>query len=153
MLDGMGNYTGKMQRTASASASLGSLSCPASGMDRIKVYEIFFGSEGAPADVANLLQIQRTTAAGTSTSVTTGQLDPGDSAAVSLVGENHTIEPTYTSNLVVIDLPLNQKASVIWQAPPYGELVIPATASNGFGFRTPTAGSSVSITATVHWNE
>lgn len=149
----MAKYAASMQRTASASGSVGNLNAPASGMRRAKLYFLEVGSEGAPADVANLWQLQRTTAAGTSTSVTPQPLDSADAAAVTVAGQNHTVEPTYTANAILLNVPLNQKATLQWQAAPGGELVIPATASNGIGIRTPTAGSSVAITSQVHFEE
>lgn len=149
----MANAAVTMQRTASASASVGAVSAPGSSMRRYKLYEFVFGSEGAPADVANLWQIQRTTAAGTSTAVTPQLLDTADAAVVTVAGQNHTIEPTYTAGAVVADAPLNQKATYRWIAAPGKEIVVPATASNGLGIKTPTAGSAVAITAMVYFEE
>jgi hypothetical protein len=149
----MAKYSAKMQRTASSSASVGIVNAPASGMRRAKIYDLVFGSEGTPADVANLWQLQRATAAGTTTAVTPQALDPADAAAVTVAGENATVEPTYTSNAFLLTVALNQKATFRWIAAPGGELLIPATASNGIGIKTPTAGSSVAISAAVHFEE
>lgn len=149
----MGKYAVDMQRTASASASVGTLTCPGSGMRRIKVFFVNIGSEGSPADVANLWQFQRVTAAGTSMAVTPASLDTADAASTSVCGEAHTVEPTYTANTVLLNLALNQKATLQFQPNPGSELVIPATASNGIGVRTPTAGSSVAVTCQIHYEE
>lgn len=142
-----------LQRTASASASVGHLSCPGASMRRIRLYEFVFGSEGTPADVANLWQWQRTTAIGTSTGVTPQLLDPADAALITVAGQNHTVEPTYTANAIMHSAALNQKATYRWIAAPECEIIVPATANNGLGLKTPTAGSSVGITATAYFQE
>ena len=67
-------------------------------------------------------------------------------------GSRPPVEPTYTANLVLLSVALNQRATFRWVASPGGELVYPATASNGLGIQTTTA-SAVAISATVHYNE
>jgi len=146
------NYAVQANRTASTSASLGSWVADATRPRRIKFYDFIFGSEASPADNAFLYIVQRITAAGTSTSVTPSPIDPADAATESDAGENHTIEPTYTANLVMLAIALNQRATFRWVAAPGGEIVIPATASNGIGIQTTTA-SAVAISATIHGNE
>lgn len=149
----MSRAAATLQRTASASASVGHVSCPGASQRRVKVFEFVFGSEGSPADVANLWQIQRTSAAGTSTSVTPQLLDLADAAVVTIAGQNHTVEPTYTAGAVLHTVALNQKATYRWIAAPDCELIIPATANAGIGIKTPTAGSSVAISALVYFQE
>ncbi len=147
----MGAYAVELNRTASTTASLGSWVADATRPRRLKFYDLIFGSEGSPADNAFLYQVARITAAGTSTGVTPTALD-ADAATESDAGENHTIEPTYTANLILLSIALNQRATFRWVAAPGGELVGPATASNGLGFKTPTS-SAVAISATVHCME
>lgn len=148
----MANYAVQLNRTASTTASLGTWGADATRPRRLKFYDFIFGSEASPADNAFLYIVQRCTALGTSTSVTPSPLDPADAATESDAGENHTIEPTYTANLVLLSIALNQRATFRWVAAPGGELVTPATASNGLGVQTTTA-SAVAISATVHANE
>ena len=148
----MAKYAVEMNRTASTTASLGTIGADATRPRRGKWYDIIFGSEASPADNAFRYIVQRCTALGTSTSVTPQALDPADAATESDAGENHTIEPTYTANAILLAIGLNQRATFRWVAAPGGELVYPATASNGLGVQTPTA-STVSITATVHYEE
>ena len=148
----MANYATQLNRTASASASLGTWGADATRPRRLKFYDFIFGSEASPADNAFLYIAQRCTALGTSTAVTPSPLDPADAATESDAGENHTIEPTYTANLVLLSIALNQRATFRWVAAPGGELVTPATASNGLGIQTTTA-SAVAISATLHANE
>lgn len=148
----MAKYAVEMNRTASTSLSVGSIIADATRPRRGKVYDIIFGSEASPADNAFQYVVQRITAGGTSTSVTPEPLDPGDAATESDAGENHTIDATYTSGKVGLSISLNQRATFRWVAAPGGELVYPATASNGWGVKTPTA-STVAVTATVHYDE
>ncbi len=145
----MANYAVQANRTASSSASLGTWGADATRPRRLKFYDFIFGSEASPADNAFLYIAQRCTALGTSTSVTPSPLDPADAATESDAGENHTIEPTYTSGLVLLSIALNQRATFRWVAAPGGELVTPATASNGLGIQTTTS-SAVAISATLH---
>jgi hypothetical protein len=96
--------------------------------------------------------VQRCTAAGTSTAVVPQPLDPADATTEMDAGENHTIEPTYTAAAILLQIPLNQRATFRWVAAPGGELVAPATASNGLGIISPT-GSAVVVSAQLHVEE
>lgn len=145
----MANYAVTLARTASAAASLGNYNAASSGPRRNKTYDVVIGSEASPADNAFLYLLQRCTTAGTSTAVTPSPIDPADAASGMTAGQNDTVEPTYTAGLVMLRLPLNQRATFRWVAGQGGELVVPATASNGLGFQTPTS-SAVAISALVH---
>lgn len=149
----MAAYSVELNRTASATLSVGTITADATRPRRGKIYDLTFGSEAGPGDFAFLWQIQRCTTAGTSTVVTPQPLDPADAATESDAGENHTIDPTLTANAILMSEPLNQRATYRWQAVPGKELVYPATASNGLAVRTPTAGALVAITARVHYDE
>lgn len=148
----MAAYSVKLARTASTTASLGTIGADATRPRRGKWYDIMFGSEATPADNAFQYIVQRCTALGTSTSVTPQPLDPADATTESDAGTNHTIEPTYTSNAILLTVGLNQRATFRWVASPGCELVFPATASNGLGIQTPTS-SAVAISSTVHYVE
>jgi hypothetical protein len=145
----MANYSVILRRTASAAASLGSISADATRPRRFEIYDIVHGSEAPAADNPFLYVLQRFTAPGTSTAFTPVALDPGDAATEMDAGANHTVEPTYTANALLLELPLNQRATFRWIATEGGRLIAPATASNGIGVATPTA-SAVAITMTVH---
>lgn len=142
----MAKYAIECNRTASTSASLGTVTADSTRPRRGKLYDLIIGSEASPADNAFRYIVQRCTAAGTSTSVTPQPLDPADATTEMDAGENHTIEPTYTSNAILLPISVNQRATFRWVAPPGGELVFPATAANGLGIQTPTS-SAVAITA------
>jgi hypothetical protein len=142
------------QRTASTTASLGSMTADATRPRRLRVYDIMFGSEATPADAAILWTIRRCSAAGTSTAVTPQNLDPASATTEYDAGENHTVEPTYTANAILLNVPLNQRATFRWVAAPGGELVMPATANNGFGIETDTISTGTPIiTSQVHADE
>ena len=148
----MAKYGCEFNRTASTTAALGSIGADATRPRRGKIYDLIFGSEASPADNAFRYILQRCTALGTSTAVTPRPLDPADAATEADAGENHTVEPTFTANEIVLAVALNQRATFRWVAAPGGELVYPATASNGLGIQTPTA-SAVAITSTVFFEE
>ena len=148
----MAKYGMELNRTASTSFAVGGWFVNATRPRRAKIYDLMFGSEASPADNAFLWQIQRSTTAGVSTGVTPQPLDPADAATEATAGENHTTDGTLTSLAIILSIPLNQRASYRWVAAPGGELILPATASNGFHLRTPTA-TAVAVTATVHIDE
>jgi hypothetical protein len=148
----MARYSVECNRTASASLSVGTVTADATRPRRGKLYDFVFGSEATPADGAFKVIIGRVTAAGTSTGVTPVPLDPADAATEGDAGENHTIEATYTAGQTLLAISVNQRATVRWVASPGGELVWPATASNGLGIGTPTA-ALVAVSATVHFEE
>jgi hypothetical protein len=146
------NYAIDFHRTGSTVASLGSVSADATRPRRGEIYDLLFGSEAAAADNPFLYVLQRCTAPGTSTAVVPQPLDPADAATEMDAGENHTVEPTYTAAAILLEIPLNQRATYRWIATEGGRLIFPATASNGIGLATPTA-SAVVITVQAHVNE
>lgn len=121
---------------------------------RNKIAYITVGSDATPADNACEFNVQRYTVDGTATAVTPSPLDPADAAALSEAGEAHSIEPTYTANLVLLQFMANQRATYQWYAAPGYELITPATADNGVGILSVTvAGSAVNVGACIHFEE
>ena len=150
----MARYSADMNKaTSSTTVAVGAVYCPGSGMRRVKLYDITFGSETTAADNAILHVLNRSTTAPTATAFTALPLDPADAAAVTLVGENATVQGTNTAGAILLSVPLNQRATFRWVAAPGGELVIPATASNGVHFNTPTATNTPAITINCHFEE
>jgi hypothetical protein len=151
----MAKFGVTMQRTASTTLVTGSLTAPGSNMRRAKIYDLVFGSEATPADNAFLWEVQRCTTAGTAgTNPTPVALDSADSLASTIVaGQAHTVNPTQSANTFALRIGLNQRATFRWVAAPGGELVIPATATNGFTFATPTATGLVAVSVTAHYDE
>lgn len=117
------------------------------------LYDIILGSSATPADNALLWQAQRFTAAGTSTATTPQPLDSGDPAATSIGGINHTIEPTYTANLFMLRVALNQRATHRWIADPDAHIICPATANNGVGLFPVHASFTGAVDASVYFYE
>ena len=147
------NLAVELNRTASTTASLGTISADATRPRRLEVFDVFLGSSAAPADNVFRWIMQRITAPGTNTPVTPTNLDPADAATESDAGELNTVEPTYTAGAVIFSIAMNQRATLHWQ-PVRDDCrpTSPATASNGFGIQTPVA-SAVLIDATLHYNE
>lgn len=119
------------------------------------LYDIIVGSDATPADNAAEYNLQRfATANGTGTAVTPQSLDPADAAAEIDGTEQHTTEPTYTANAILLHWAQNQRATFRWVAAPGGEIVIPATSDSGVGIITQgIAGSAVNMNYTMHFIE
>ncbi len=101
----------------------------ASAASRGRVYDYMVGSITTPADNAYDHELYRTSTAGTASAVTPSPLDPADAASVNDASDTYTVDPTI--GVVLMRIPLNQRASYRWVAAPGSELVWPATASNG----------------------
>jgi len=114
---------------------------------RNEVYDITIGNVGAPADLVTLHTIQRISNPNASncTAVTPSLLDLADRASQTAGGENHTAEPTYTSNQELLEIPLNHRATFRWVAAPGGELVTIATNNYGIGAK------AIHASATTEW--
>lgn len=150
----MAKYSIDGQDTNNAATTIVGFTADATRPRRSKLYDVIVGSDATPADNAAEYNIQRIVATGTSTAITPQPLDPADAATETDAGEAHSIEPTYTSNAVLGNIMSNQRATVRWVASPGGELVIPATASNGLGFLSVTvAGSAVNTGVQLYIEE
>lgn len=121
--------------------------------NRLWVYEVYVGNEGTPADLAGTYLVERCTALGTSTAVTPGKRDKADRASQAVAGENHTVEPTFTANEIMMEVPMNHRGTYRWVAPPGGELVAPATASDGFGIDSLHASATTLFRGGMYWVE
>jgi len=108
------------------------LQAAAASMRRAKLYDWTLGCSAAPADNTFLHVIQRCTTLPTGAAKTPNSLDPADTLATTIVAtDTITVDGTLTAAAFLANIPLNQRASFRWVAAPYGELIIPATASNG----------------------
>ena len=119
------------------------------------IYDVWFSSVTAPADVAIRVGIIRITAIGTEgAAVVPAPLDIADAACVTDVGENHSVEPTYTAATEMFDNSFNQRATLRFVAVPGGELVYPATAAAGFGIKSISVSSGTpQMEVTAHFIE
>jgi hypothetical protein len=130
-----------------------SLAIIASTSKRGYVYDMMLSTGGTPADNAIQWLARRMTAVGTEgAGVTPIQLNGGPAALLD-GAENHSAEPTYTAASEMFDQIINQRAFTRWVAPPGGEWVIPATASNGIGFTAFHASYTGSAECTASWRE
>ncbi len=116
---------------------------------RPRVYDLMISSAATPADNAGNYQLQRTTTIGTHTAFTAIALDPGDPASLAVFGVNHSAEPTYTANAILMVVSVNMRATFRWVAAPLGELVLPA-AANGVGMLANTPGGAA-FAALYQW--
>lgn len=121
---------------------------------RAAIYDAWFSSVTAPADVAIRVLIQRITGVGTDTNVVPAALDLADPACVTLANENHSAEPTYTAATELFDNSFNQRATLRFVTVPGGELIVPATANAGIGFKSlATSSGTPQMEVTVHFQE
>ena len=144
--------SGSQTLTTSATTALG-VTSNTSTVQRNWVYELTFGNVGTPADQVSIIVVQRVTAPGSATAVTPTLMDLADRAAQAVAGENHTSEPTYTSNTEVMEVPLNHRATFRWVAPPNGEIVCPATSGDGIGSHSLHASATTDWRAVAFWEE
>ena len=80
--------------------------------------------------------------------------DPADQAAVADGGENHTVEPTYTADLVMLNLPFHQRGTPRWIARhDRAMFVSPATDNEGFGLLCVVINTAFTVGATFQFEE
>jgi hypothetical protein len=70
-----------------------------------------------------------------------------------VAGENHTVEPTYTANTQILEVPLNHRATYRWVAAPGGEIILPADATAGAGIFSSHASATTLFRAVAMWVE
>lgn len=150
----MSKYSVQLQKTTtSTTVGVGSIEAPGSSMRRAKLYFASFGSAATTADNVFLFQLNKSTATATGTSFTPVLLDAAEAACVTIAKTNLTVQGTNTASAFVLSIPLNQRATAMWYAPPGGEIIIPATANAGIHFNTPTTSGTNDATITVHFDE
>lgn len=141
------------QNLSSSSITALTLGSNASTAQRNYLAEYIVADEGTPADNVVLHTLQRCTALGTSTAVTSTLLDLADRAAQAAVGENHTAEPTYTANTEVAEFALNTRATFRWVAAPGFEIITPATVASGVGWSALHASATTAWGVQAYWSE
>lgn len=122
---------------------------------RPALYDVIVGCGATPGDQAAVFVVQRFTAVGTEgNGFTPVALDPGDPASLADCGVGtFTVEPTYTSNAIVLPFSLNQRAPWRWVAAPGGRIYAPAIANNGLGLKSISASGTAVHEAGFHWEE
>lgn len=140
---------GTEQNMSSAYKTLVNVYATSGSLRRGKVNMFAVGTDGAAANNSMVFDISRMTAEGTATTVTPNPLDPADVACLATSKANHTAEPTVTASSSLFNDGINQQLSYVWQAvPDRGELIYPATASNGLVLRAKSG--AYTSTATGH---
>ena len=132
----------------------GLLAAAASSPRRAKLIDVLFGSSQAPADNEFSYTIQRTTSIGSGgVAVTPGATDQADTLAstIQVLDAFATTDPAYAGVNALI-WAMNQRASARWIPVPFDELIIPATANNGFGIGV-SAATTTNFAATVQYEE
>lgn len=117
---------------------------------RTKWYDLMFACTTTPADAVFTYQVIRTTVSMTGSSVTPAPLDAADAAALSTSEDTCTADGTTAT--VLLQVPLNHRATFRWVAAPGGELVGPATSGAGLTLQL-SAASTNTFTGTVHFEE
>ena len=117
------------------------------------IYDIMVGADGTPADNAMTFKVDRQTSASTGSAAVPSPIDGGDAAATLVGTANYTIEPTVTAAKQLIELGMNQRASYRWVAAPGGELVVPASDTDGIGARVKSPGYTGTMVCTLQFWE
>lgn len=147
------NYAVILSRTASTSLPIGALTADASSPEVIEIFYLSVACTATPVEARFGFRVQRCTTAGTATAVTPTVLGTGaPGAASSDAGENHTVAPTLTSGAILLEGAFHQRATFQFFAPTGRGLGVPATASNGLAFLTPT-GPASAVVLTAHFAE
>jgi len=145
---------GTQQPTAAAyTGALIGITAVSTAPTRMKIYDLLIGTNGTPADNFVEWDISRVTAASTTTVLAAQPLDSADSASNETVTVNSSQFGTITSGSNVFYIGVNQRASYRWVAAPGGELVAPATSSQGFQLRARSAAYTGTCTGTIYWVE
>lgn len=148
----MGRYVLTGNDTNTAATTQASISQPASALKRIKIGYVEVGSD-ASADAAFKSFLQRTTAAGTSTAATPQLRDGADGAASAVAGINHSVEPTYTANAVMLAIAGHQRSTFQWYAAPGAEIIIPLTNNAGIGLLSSVAATPFNQVFCIEFEE
>ncbi len=121
---------------------------------RPMLYDFMVGQDGTPpADNAIVWTIERFTVAPTDTAVVPVAMEPGDPAATAVAGEDGGTTGTITAATEFLHLPINQRASYRWVAAPGGEIICPASATNGITMRVSSPAYTSTARATAHHSE
>lgn len=120
---------------------------------RGRIYDLLFSQGATPADNVVRWEVPRATDSATGAAAVENALDPDAPPADLIAEEEITVGPTVTADSQVLDFDLNQRATFRWVAAPGGELVLPATAANGFFFNCSSGAYTGIARVTVHWEE
>lgn len=126
---------------------------PASATALGKMHRVHLGSVGTPTDASIEWQVQRTSAAGTATSVTGVDEDDSGSTATLLGKSAHTVEPTYVASTVLFDEGINQRAAFTVMLAPEHYWRMQVTNNRGIGIGALHASFTGTCNAVSAWEE
>lgn len=125
----------------------------ASATRRVKLKQIIVGCTDTPADATAVFRICFITADGTGTARTTVAVDSADGAPSCTAKKNYTVEPTYASN-DLDHLGLNQRVTMIWNAPFNGEYVTNLSGGTNLGIGIQmVSGPALNYSVDAQWEE
>lgn len=140
----------RLRRTASLSDAVGAICNPGSSPLIFTVVRAIFGYDNSTtSDAGSLWELMRCTTLGTGTSVTPVGLNPYGLATTVVAAENHSANPTTTSNSYLLSVPMHSRNTFQFFGPGDKGLVVPATASNGIVLKTPVS-PLIACTASFH---
>lgn len=120
---------------------------------RGKLYDFNVGCTTTPADAVFDYVIRRVTGSATGSAVTPNPLDPADAASLFDAEDTITADAaSFAAGTLLDRVPLNHRATFRWVASPGGELVWPATASNGLSIGL-SAASTNTFSGKAHIEE
>jgi hypothetical protein len=133
---------------------IGYLTAAAASPRRAKILDYSFGSSQSPADNEFIHVIQRCSSASTGTAKTPNADDAGDTLASTIVAADTITADSggLTAGAFNMNLALNQRASFRWVPVQGDEIIIPATASNGFMFGV-SAATTTTFASFAHFEE
>jgi hypothetical protein len=151
----MANYIGQfLKATSNTTVGVASLECPSSGQRRIKIYDMWMGSDAGTLGTSDFrFELNGSTTASTGTSFTPRPLDKADAACAALFKSNLTVQGTNTAGDILATIPLSEQATARWICNPGDEIVIPNTASAGVHLNTPVTGNTPSIAGAIYFRE
>lgn len=120
---------------------------------RPELLDLVVGCGVAPGDQATLFQLYRfDTDDGTGSAFTPNPLDPGDPAALGVCQITHTGEPS-SKGVILLLVPLHQRATFRWVAAPGRGFKGPAVATEGWGYQSLTATGTAVHNVSLIWEE
>ena len=122
----------------------------------IFIYRVMVGCAQTPAAQAARWELHRTSADGTGTTVTPVQVNGnGVTLGTSRVGATvgHSVEPTYVAMQPGLSLPLNQQATLDWQANPGKEFEVTGGTAGGVGLKMVTSTGTTVHAVQLMWEE
>jgi hypothetical protein len=125
----------------------------ASSTRRVKLKQLIIACTDTPADATAVFRVGFITGDGTGTARTTVALDSADGAPSCTAKKNYTGEPTYASN-DLHHFGLNQRVTMIWNAPFGGEHVSNLSGGTNLGIGIQmVSGPALNYAVDAIWEE